>query len=94
MPQDTELLIQIHSDLKLLTQKVESAFPRDANDEVDYTGHKMYHQELITAEEDARLSKKHLTNHVASWVVVGLLTVLSTTIWEMWVGPFIKNLVK
>ena len=92
MPQDSDLLIQIHSDLKLLTQKIESAFPRDDNDEIDYAGHRQYHKERNTEAEDYKKSKNAIVRNVMTWALIGLLTIVASTIGEAYIVPAVKIL--
>lgn len=75
MSQESELLLKIHTELKLFKQQVESAFPRDENGEVDYQAHKQFHKEEIEAANSYKSSKNQVTAHIVGWAIVGLLSV-------------------
>ncbi len=92
MSQDSELLIQIHSDLKLLTQKIESAFPKDDNDEIDYLGHRQYHQKQINDTRQYSENKAAIFRNVITWAIIGVLTVVASSIGQSHITPFIKSL--
>lgn len=94
MAQDSELLIQIHSELKLLIQKVESAFPKDENDEVDYQGHRQFHKTQNDAAKQYKDSKAAIIRNIITWASIGLLTVITSSIAESHILPVLLSVLK
>lgn len=86
--QSNQVLHEIHTELKLLTQKLESAFAKDESGEPDYSGHKQFHVNQVNHEKDNRDSKNHLFKEVLVWIVIGLLTFIATSVLHG--TPFIK----
>lgn len=80
--QSNQVLHEIHTELKLLTQKLESAFVKDESGEPDYSGHKQFHVNMINEEKDSRDSKNHLFKEVLVYTVIGLLTFLATSVFH------------
>lgn len=78
--QSNQVLHEIHTELKLLTQKLESAFAKDESGEPDYSGHKQFHVNQVNHEKDSRDSKNHLFKEVLAWIVIGLLTFIATSV--------------
>ena len=49
--QHSELLHEIHRELKTLTQNVESAFVKDDDGRPDFAGHRSFHKRVSTKEQ-------------------------------------------
>lgn len=92
MQQNSDLLFKIHSDLRLLTQQIESAFPRDDNDEVDYMGHRQYHKDKNAENKDYKASRATIITNLITWAVIGGLTLVATVLGEAYVIPVFKSL--
>ena len=78
--QHSELLHEIHGELKTLTQKVESAFLKDEDGSVDYFGHKAYHKRQNEADAEYSKHRAKLISEVVTWVVIGVLSVVGTSL--------------
>ena len=78
--QHSELLHEIHRELKTLTQKVESAFVKDEDGEVDYVGHKVYHKKQLDSEAEYSKHRARVLREVVTWIVIGVLSVLGTSL--------------
>ena len=88
--QSNQVLHEIHTELKLLTQKLESAFAKDESGEPDYSGHKQFHINQVTVEKENRDSKNHLFKEVLTWIVIGLLSAIATILLHGTNVPLIK----
>jgi hypothetical protein len=80
--QSKELLHDIHAELKMLTQRLESAFVKDESGDPDFSGHKQFHIKQIRDEENTRDSKNHLFKEVLTWVFIGVMTFLATALYN------------
>lgn len=78
--QHSELLHEIHRELKTLTQKVESAFVKDDDGEVDYSGHKQYHKKQNESEAEYSKHRARVLREVVTWIVIGILSVVGTSL--------------
>lgn len=75
-----QLLRDIHSELKTLTQKVESAFIKDETGEPDYFGHRLYHKRKQDSEVSTAASNVKVRSNIITWVAIGLATILGNAV--------------
>lgn len=80
--QSNQVLHEIHTELKLLTQKLESAFVKDESGEPDYSGHKQFHINQMNDEKDSRDSKNHLFKETLVYVTIAILTFIASSVWH------------
>lgn len=83
-----ELLRDIHRQLKDLTEKVESAFLKDEYGEVDYVGHRIQHRKQADSEKEYKASRNAIIKNIISWLIIGVLTIIGTSITQLYLsGP-------
>jgi hypothetical protein len=75
-----QLLRDIHSELKTLTQKVESAFIKDETGEPDYFGHRLYHKRKQDSEAHTAESNIKVRSNIITWIAIGLATILGNAV--------------
>ena len=75
-----DLLHEIANDLRLLEAKVESAFPKNEDNEIDYQGHKAYHKTQNTKDEEYRTSRNLVIRSIVAWLAIGILTVIGSAL--------------
>ncbi len=78
--EDNELLHNIRRDLESLTQRVESAFPRDEDGEPAYGAHRLFHKKQEAEEEAYAASKAKIFSAIISWVAIGALTIIGSAL--------------
>lgn len=89
MSQDPDLLIQIHGELKSLTQKIESAFPTDEYNNVDYLGHRLFHKKQNDNAKEYSKTKSAVIKGIIIWATIGLVTIVANTIGEVYITPLL-----
>lgn len=89
MSQEPDLLIQIHGELKSLTEKIESAFPKDEYNNVDYIGHRLFHKQQNDSAKQYSSTKSALIKGVIIWATIGLVTIIANTIGEVYITPLL-----
>lgn len=57
-------------------RKLKSAFPKDEYEEPDYSGHRKFHRDVTTNEEDARKKKSEIQVSIVTWIVMAIVTVV------------------
>jgi hypothetical protein len=77
-----ELTIEKKLDLILAEVKhMRSAFPKDADGDVDYDGHRAYHEQLIATAKAQEDFWKDLKKDVAKKGILGLITLACGLLW-------------
>lgn len=69
---DREILERLHS--------LESAFPKDELGAPDFSSHRKYHKDQISAQENFDRSKHKIISNITSWAAIGILTVLGSAV--------------
>lgn len=87
-----ELIREIHSELKTLTQKLESAFIKDDSGEPDFFGHRLYHKKRDEEEKSNIKVKNHVKGEISTWVIIGIITILGSSVIQALVQFFLKTL--
>lgn len=85
--EENELLHEIHRELKHLTSRVESAFVKDEDGNPDYTGHRLYHRKQDLEQEAMQKSRNKVLSDIATWLIIGFLTIVGTAIVQVYVLP-------
>jgi hypothetical protein len=81
MPQEIkDTLVEVRAELKQINQKLESAFPKDDNDEIDYQGHRQYHKTETDNAQRYKDSKAAIIRNVLTWASIGLVTILTSSL--------------
>lgn len=55
---------------------IKSAFPKDEDGEPDYAGHKVFHKDQVSLEEEAKRRKKTLLSNIFTWLAIGICTLI------------------
>ena len=66
--------------LEDLEDKLESAFPKDDEGEVDYAHHKHYHKQLIRSRKEFEQSRNSFIKTITAWATIGLVTIMGSSI--------------
>ena len=80
--QHSELLHEIHRELKTLTTKVESAFVKDDDGEPDYAGHRFYHKKQNESDAEYSKHRAKIFREIVTWIAIGILSVVGTSIFQ------------
>ncbi|HEY9703306.1 MAG TPA: hypothetical protein V6C58_12710 [Allocoleopsis sp.] len=89
--QHNEALIrEIHSELKSLTQKFESAFIKDDSGEPDYFGHRLYHKKKQEEENTNKEVKTHVKGEISTWAIILIITIFGSSILQAFTQHLIK----
>jgi hypothetical protein len=76
-------------------EMLESAFTRDEDsDKPDYAGHRIFHKNQFKKVEEEHESIEVLKRNIITWLAIGALTVVGTTLAQVFVQPAILNVVK
>jgi hypothetical protein len=76
---DTELLHETANGLKALTQKMESAFLKDEDGNVDYAGHKLTHKQQKETQKEYEKSRALIFRNIITWLAIGALTIIGSS---------------
>lgn len=87
-----ELLHKIHSDLIKLTSQIESAFIKDEDGSPDFAGHKMFHRKIKDEEEQSNIRKNKIISSTATWIIVGIMTLLGNAMISYYFNVVIKTI--
>ena len=68
--QHSELLHEIHRELKTLTTKVESAFVKDDDGEPDYAGHRFYHKKQNESDAEYSKHRAKIFREIVTWIAI------------------------
>lgn len=90
---DKEALQEEVQALKNRVQKLETAFIKDEDSELDYAGHKAFHRKQIADEAGYNASKSKILVDILSWVFIGILTIIGSALFHTYILPA-KVLVK
>jgi hypothetical protein len=81
MPQEIkDILVEVRAELKQINQKLESAFLKDDNDEIDYQGHRQYHKNETDNAKRFRDQKAAIVKNILTWASIGLVTILTSSL--------------
>lgn len=80
--QHSELLHEIHRELKTLTTKLESAFVKDDDGEPDYAGHRFYHKKQNESDAEYSKHRAKILREIITWIAIGILSVIGTSIFQ------------
>ena len=80
--QHSELLHEIHRELKTLTTKLESAFVKDDEGEPDYAGHKLYHKKQNESDIEYSKHRAKILREIITWIAIGILSVIGTSVFQ------------
>ncbi len=84
---DNELLHTIHRELRTLTERIESAFTKDDDDNVDYVGHRMFHRKQQEQEAEYQKSKALVIRNVIAWLAIGAITIIGSALVQVYLIP-------
>ncbi len=77
-------------EVENLSSKVSSAFLLDEYDKTDFIGHRAYHRKKQISEKELEQSKIILTRNIATWAIIGLITILGNTLVQVYIAPILK----
>jgi hypothetical protein len=83
--QHSELLHEIHRELKTLTQKVESAFVKDDDGMPDFTGHRSFHKRVSTEEQLFKQNRSKVFRDIATWAIIGIITIIGSSLFNTYI---------
>lgn len=78
------------AEFKTWTQAVNTAFLQDDYNNPDFTGHRAYHKKKLVSEKELEQSKIILTRNIATWAIIGLITILGNTLVQVYIAPILK----
>lgn len=80
MSEDKTVEERLRDTLKRVSD-LESAFPKDEESgHPDYSSHKKYHRDQISAQENFETSRRKIIANITSWAAIGILTVLGSAL--------------
>jgi hypothetical protein len=83
--QDIQDKLEITSDE---VDKLKTAFPKNTDGERDYPGHKYFHQQDMTAEEDKKKFWTHIRNLVLGSAILSSFIWAGNILWQAFLqGP-------
>ena len=83
--QHSELLHEIHRELKTLTQKVESAFVKDDDGRPDFAGHRSFHKRVSTKEQLYSQNRAKVLRDLATWAIIGIVSIIGSSLFSTYV---------
>jgi len=83
--QHSELLHEIHRELKTLTQKVESAFVKDDDGMPDFAGHRSFHKRVSTEERLFKQNRTKVLRDLATWAIIGVLSIIGSSLFSTYI---------
>lgn len=83
--QHSELLHEIHRELKTLTQKVESAFVKDDDGMPDFVGHRSFHKRVSTEEQLFKQNRAKVLRDIATWAIIGVLSIIGSSLFSTYI---------
>lgn len=78
--QHSELLHEVHRELKILTEKVESAFEKDDDGKPDFAGHRLFHKRMSQEEALLKQNKSKILRDLVTWAIMGILAIIGGSI--------------
>lgn len=88
-PEHSELLHEIHRELKHLTQRVESAFVKDEDGVPDYTGHRNFHKKVSVEEQLYNQNKSKVVRDIVTWCIIGIVSIIGGSLANTYFWPHI-----
>jgi len=99
---ESDKLVDIYAELKDIharidrlvreIEDIETAFPKDDESHPDYAGHRSYHRVQMKKDEQNDESIAALKRNILTWAAIGILTVVASTVVQVFVGPLLMNL--
>lgn len=83
--QHSELLHEIHRELKTLTQKVESAFVKDDDGMPDFVGHRSFHKRVSTEEQLFKQNRAKVLRDIATWAIIGIVSIIGSSLFSTYI---------
>lgn len=80
----------VRSEVANLNRKLESAFTKDEYDQPDYIGHRTYHRKKLNSENELAHSKVVLSRNIITWLIIGCITILGSTLVEVYIAPLLR----
>lgn len=93
----TNLVNAVQSTNKIvedLYKDIQSAFPRDDDNNVDYHGHRLYHKKAIEREELDKKRYEKLRSSILAWAAIGLASILTSALVSAYVVPVLQLIQK
>lgn len=75
--------------LEALVNDIMSAFPKDDTGSPDFSGHRTYHRDIMVKEEEYKKSRADIKKNVQTWAIIGLLTVLASSLAQAFLVPLL-----
>lgn len=91
---DAEKIRVIYALVLELKRNLESAMPRDEDNNIDYTGHRRYHREQEEKEKEDQETKLALKKNLLTWASIGILTILGSLIAQAYILPILSIIPK
>lgn len=90
--QHSELLHEIHRELKTLTQKVESAFVKDDDGVPDFVGHRTFHKKVSEQEQVFKQNRAKVLRDITTWAIIGIVTIIGSSLFTTYIlhSPVVK----
>jgi hypothetical protein len=84
------LVGNIQKSLEDLSKDIQSAFPRDEDNNIDYHGHRLYHRKANEREELDRKRYEKLRSSVLAWAAIGLASILTSALVSAYITPVLQ----
>lgn len=76
-----------HREMLERIHHLESSLPKDELGNPDYSGHRKFHKDQASAQENFEASRRKIIANITSWAAIGLLTVLGSAL-----APYLAKL--
>lgn len=89
-----ELYQELAREVRALSQKLESAFPKDDEGEPDYAAHRIFHKKQAIEEDEYRASKSKVVTQIISWLLIGIFTIIASSLFNTYIPTILRNIPK
>jgi hypothetical protein len=93
-PLDSQKLIALESTVGDLKKSLESAFPKDEDGNIDYTGHRTFHRKESDSEKRSLESLTEFKRNIITWAIIGLITLVASALARNYLDPFLALISK
>lgn len=86
---DIQKLVRLEDSVEELKKSLESAFPKDEDGNVDYSGHRAFHRREKDAEKRSIDSLADFKKNIITWAVIGLITLVVSALGRNYLDPLL-----
>lgn len=76
-----------------IIRNLESAFPKDEENNTDYIGHRQFHRKALRREKEEIETKAALKKNILTWASIGILSIIASSFAQAYITP-VLNLIK